>query len=72
MSPEVLVIVIAVLIFGFGLGRLYTERARARFDMRKTWDGRKGYRQGRHLRWLVAAAVVVAIAGVVLASSPPV
>lgn len=34
------------IIIGFPVGRWSAERGRARFDMDKTWKGRKNYRDG--------------------------
>ncbi len=36
--------VVIGLLIGAPLGRGWAEWRRARFDMRKTWDGRKAYR----------------------------
>jgi hypothetical protein len=41
---ELLVLIGIGCVFGFFFGRWRTENRRARYDMVRTWEGRRGYR----------------------------
>jgi hypothetical protein len=41
---EVLVLLGIGCVFGFLIGRRTAENRRARYDMGRTWEGRRGYR----------------------------
>ena len=46
MDPAMVVILAVGMLLGFWVGRWWGETRRARYDMKRTWDGRKGYRDG--------------------------
>jgi hypothetical protein len=41
---ELLVLIGIGCVLGFFIGRWRTENRRARVDMKRTWEGRRGYR----------------------------
>lgn len=38
-------LVVVGMVLGFYLGRWHAEISRARIDMRRAWEGRRGYRR---------------------------
>jgi preprotein translocase subunit Sec63 len=46
MTEVVVLILVIGVILGFGVGRWWGERQRARADMHKVWQSRRSYRNG--------------------------
>jgi hypothetical protein len=45
MQTEAMLLILALGVFiGFSVGRWWAEQQRARSDMRRVWDTRRGYR----------------------------
>jgi uncharacterized membrane-anchored protein YhcB (DUF1043 family) len=46
MTDAMWVVLVLGLLVGIWIGRRLAEDGRARYDMKRTWDGRRNYRDG--------------------------